>query len=81
MALPTYHIYHDTAEGRVPFTYFVFGPYNPFGAPQYDVEVYRDHITDEQRSGANYVMTVSDLPRDTHIVADMWDYMDSEVGV
>lgn len=74
--LPTYHIWHDTSEGRLPFTYFVFGPY---AGPEYDVEIYSGHINDEERMGANYLGTVSSLPRDTHIVIDVWDWMDANV--
>jgi hypothetical protein len=79
MTLPTYHIWHDTSEGRLPFTYFVFGPYLPFSAPEYDVEIYSGHINDEERLGANYLGTVSSLPRNTHVVIDVWDWMDANV--
>lgn len=67
-----YHIYFDTAEGRKPFTYLVFGPYDGL----FDVEVHQGHI--DQYNPADdwsYLFTVSDLPRDSHICADMWDAM------
>lgn len=72
MTLPTYHIWHDTPRGREPFTYFVFGPYD---GPEYDVEIYSGHINSDERMGANYLGTVSDLTRDTHIVIDVWTEM------
>jgi hypothetical protein len=76
MTLPTYHVYHDTAKGRLPFTYFVFGPYSN---DCYDVEIHRDHIEETDRIDGTYVGTVSDLPRKTHIVMDVWDWMDAHV--
>lgn len=75
MSLPTYNVYHDTANGRLPFTYFVFGPYDGY----YDVEVYRDHITEDFRDSEGYVGTISDLTRNTHVVIDVWDWMDANV--
>lgn len=80
MSLPTIHIYHDTAEGREPFTLFVFGPYPAISDPEWDVEIYRGHIEDEHRRGANYVGTVSSLSRDTHIIADIWTEFDGMVN-
>lgn len=77
MSLPYYKVYHDTANGRLPFTYFVFGPYD--NGTHWDVEVYRDHIAEEHRDAEGYVGTVSDLTRSTHIVADVWDWMDANV--
>ena len=79
MSLPTLHIWHDTPQGRLPFTYFTFGPYG-IGQPEYDVEIYSGHINGDERMGANYIGTVSDLPRDTHIVIDVWTEMDRMVG-
>jgi len=76
MTLPTFHIWHDTNVSREPFTLFVFGPYQPFSAPEWDVEIYSGHINDEQRMGANYVGTVSSLARDTHIIGDIWNDLD-----
>lgn len=86
--LPTYHVYHDTSEGRLPFTYFVHGPYD--NGTHWDVEVFRGHmdIPDEGRTfdeygeilpDTPYVGTVSDLTRDSHIVIDVWDWMDANV--
>lgn len=68
----TYHIYQDTPEGRKPFTYMVFGPYSN---GEFDVEVHAEHV--EYGSTDTYLFTESDLPRDTHICADMWDAMDA----
>lgn len=68
------HIYADTPEGRKPYTYLVFGPYGD--AATYDVEVHEDHVTHETSDRESYITTVSDLPRNTHIVADMWDTME-----
>lgn len=71
--MTTYHIYQDTPEGRLPFTYIVFGPYDGV----FDVEVHKGHI--DQYNPADdwsYLFTVSDLPRDTHICADMWSAME-----
>ena len=79
MTLPTIHIWHDTPQGRLPFTLFVFGPYNPFSDPAWDVEIYSGHIVDKERMGSNYVGTVSDLSRDTHIIADIWNDLDAMV--
>jgi hypothetical protein len=81
--LPTYHIYHN----GIPFTYLVFGPYAN-GA--FDVEVFRGHVEypvetytfdeyGEIRPDSAYVGTVSDLTRDSHIVVDVWDWMDANV--
>lgn len=67
-----YHIYLDTAAGRKPFTYLVFGPYSN---GEFDVEVHRGHVEDSTDPDT-YMFTESDLPRDTHIVADMWDAME-----
>jgi hypothetical protein len=80
MTLPTFHIWHDTLVSRDPFTLFVFGPYG-ISDPEWDVEIYSGHITDEQRLGANYVGTVSSLKRDTHIIGDIWKDMDRRVRV
>lgn len=66
----TYHIYFDTATGRLPFTYLVFGPY----ASGFDVEVHMGHVSDNFDL-STYLFTESDLPRDSHICADMWDAM------
>lgn len=76
MTLPTYHVYHDTEAGRLPFTYFVFGPY---GDGTYDVEVHAEHVHNEDRVTSEYVGTVSDLTRNTHVVMDVWDWMDAHV--
>ena len=69
--LPTYHIYHN----GIPFTYLVFGPYN---GPEYDVEVYKGHV-EYPAPMSEYVGTVSSLTRDSHIVVDVWDWMDANV--
>lgn len=66
------HIYCADA----PYTYLVFGPY-PSGT--FDVEVHEDHVTYETSDRESYITTVSDLPRNTHIVGDMWDTMDAIV--
>lgn len=79
MTLTPMHIWHDTPAGRLPFTLFVFGPYSAYSAPAWDVEIYSGHIVDKERMGANYVGTVSDLPRDTHIIADIWTEFDRMV--
>lgn len=71
-----YHIYKDTPEGRLPFTYLVFGPYA--NGTEWDVEVHRGHVTDG--SAGTYCFTESDLSRDTHICADMWDAMDDYIS-
>lgn len=77
MTLPTFHIWHDTPQGRLPFTLFVFGPYTPFsGGTEFDVEIYSGHIVAKERMGSNYVGTVSDLSRDTHIIQDVWNDLD-----
>ena len=74
--LPLYHVYHM----GVPFTYFVFGPYTVASStgdyPEWDVEVWEDHIQDWQRHGKGYFLTISSLPRSTHIVQDVWTAMD-----
>lgn len=68
-----YHIYADTREdGRRPFTYLVYGPY---AGNMYDVEVHEGHVP--STGSDTYITTVSDLPRNTHIVADMWPTMDA----
>jgi hypothetical protein len=88
MSIPTYHIWHDTAEGRLPFTYLVFGPCRDDFL--YDVEVYKGHVEypvedrtfdqyGEILPDSAYIGTVSDMPRDTHIVIDVWDWMDANV--
>jgi hypothetical protein len=69
----TYHIYRDTPEGRLPFTYIVFGPYA--NGTEWDVEVHRGHVIDNSDLDT-YMFTESDLSRDTHIVGDMWDAME-----
>lgn len=79
MSLPYFHIWHDTPQGRLPFTLFVFGPYNPLSTPAWDVEIYSGHIAAIERHGGNYVGTVSDLTRDTHIIADIWNDLDNLV--
>ena len=66
----TLHIYHN----GYPFTYMVFGPYA--NGTEWDVEVHRGHVNDNNDE-STYLFTQSDLPRDTHIVSDMWDAMDS----
>jgi hypothetical protein len=76
MTLPTFHIYHDTALGRLPFTLFVFGPYSD---GEYDVEVYADHVEESRRFSATYMGTCSSLTRNTHVIADVWDWMDANV--
>lgn len=67
-----FHIYADTPDGRLPFTYIVFGPYA--NGTEWDVEVHRDHVENNGASGT-YLFTQSDLSRDTHIVGDMIDPM------
>lgn len=62
-----YHIYLDTAAGRKPFTYLVFGPYSE---GEFDVEVHVGHVNDNY-DPATYLFTQSDLARDTHVIADM----------
>lgn len=71
-----YHIYQDTAEGRMPFTYIVFGPYA--NGTEWDVEVHRGHVNDND-DFSTYLFTESDLVRDTHIIADMADAMDAHL--
>ena len=71
-----YHIYQDTAEGRMPFTYLVFGPYA--NGTEWDVEVHVGHVNDNNDS-STYLFTESDLVRDTHIIADMADAMDAHL--
>lgn len=61
----TYHIYQDTPEGRLPFTYMVFGPY----ADGFDVEVHKGHVNDNHDFDA-YLFTDT-IQRDTHVIADM----------
>jgi len=80
MSLPVYHIHHDTARGRKPFTYFVFGPYENNGptGQEFDVEVYHGHLVEEARDGEFYVGTAT-ISRNTHVVADMWNWMDANV--
>ena len=63
------HIYHN----GVAYTYIVFGPYSD---GTFDVEVHRGHVNDNS-TFSTWMFTQSDLPRDTHIVSDMWDAMDS----
>lgn len=65
----TYHIYHNDQ----PYTYIVFGPYA--NGTEWDVEVHRGHVNDN-RDESTYMDTKT-IDRDTHIVADMWDAMDS----
>lgn len=65
-----YHIYFDTATGRLPFTYLVFGPY---AYNDFDIEVHRGHIADNEDL-STYLFTET-LPRDTHVIADMRDAM------
>lgn len=72
-----FHIYADTPDGRLPFTYLVFGPYA--NGTEWDVEVHRDHVTDNGASGT-YLFTESDLIRDTHIVGDMHEAMQSWIA-
>ena len=67
----TYHIYHNDR----PYTYFVFGPYA--NGTEWDVEVHSGHVSTNDAD--TYLFTHSDLPRDTHIVTDMWDIMDAFV--
>lgn len=75
------HIWHDTPEGRKPFSLFVFGPYSAYSAtPEWDVEIYTGHIAYGERTGRGHIGTVSCLDRDTHIVADIWDELDSLVS-
>jgi hypothetical protein len=81
--LPTYHIWHDTPQGRLPFTYFVFGPHAP--DQTFDVEIWRGHVDANFRgedglSEPAFLGTAYDLPRSTHIVADVWDTIDALVG-
>lgn len=79
MSLPTYHIYHDSAEGRPPFTLFVFGPYDSNGptGQEFDVEVHKGHITLEERDGT-YVGTTT-ITRNTHVIMDVWNWMNDHV--
>jgi hypothetical protein len=74
--VPTYKVYHDTANGRLPFTYMVFGPYPLDG--MFDVEVYKGHV-EYPADTVDYIGTVSDLTRNTHVVIDVWDWMDANV--
>jgi hypothetical protein len=80
--VPTYLVYHNGE----PFTYLVFGPYGD----AFDVEIYRGHheYPVEDRTfdeygdvlpDSLYIGTVSDVPRSTHIVIDVWDWMDAHV--
>ena len=77
--LTPFHIWHDTPQGRKPFSLFVFGPYSPYSNPEWDVEIYTGHIVDSERTGRGHIGTVSCLDRDTHIIADIWDELDSLV--
>ena len=65
------HFYHKTE----PHTYLVFGPYPSSEGEVYDIEVCTDHIlfTTEKR---NWIFTAT-IPRNTHVVADMWEYMNA----
>ena len=81
MSVPTYHIYHN----GMTFTYLVFGPYD---MTYFDVEVYEGHVEypvdgdllDEYGDPVRpYIGTVSELTRDSHIVIDVWDWMDENV--
>ena len=65
-----YHIYHNDR----PYTYFVWGPF--VNDTEWDVEVHSRHVwvNDED----TYMFTHT-LYRDSHIVEDMWDMMDSFV--
>lgn len=75
--LTPYHIWHDTPQGRKPFSLFVFGPYSDC---EWDVEIHTGHITDGERTGRSHIGTASCLDRDTHIIADIWDELDSLVS-
>lgn len=66
------HIFADTPTGRDQFTYLVYGPY-PTGT--YDVEIHRGHIQYNEDLADTYITTVGDLPRNTHLCADMWPTM------
>lgn len=65
----TIHIYHNGS----PFTYIVFGPYA--NGTEWDVEVHRDHVNDN--SDVSTYIDTKTIDRDTHIVSDMWNAMDS----
>lgn len=67
--------YHIWRKGEA-FTYLVFGPYKN---GTFDVEIHRGHVTDNKDLDT-YVKTVSDLPRDTHIVGDLWEIVEGIVG-
>lgn len=68
----TLHIYH----GSLPFTYLIFGPY---ADDTFDVEIHKGHVNDNV-DVSTYIDTQSGLPRNTHIVTDMWDVMDDLVN-
>ena len=70
--MTTLHIYHN----GYPFTYMVFGPYSD---GTFDVEVHKGHVNNND-DFRTWIFTQSDLPRDTHIVSDMWDAMDDMVN-
>lgn len=65
----TLHIYHN----GYAFTYLVFGPYA--NGTEWDVEVHRGHVNDNE-DVSSYMFTKT-IDRDTHIVSDMWDSMDT----
>lgn len=67
--MTTYHIYHN----GYAFTYLVFGPFA--NGTEWDVEAHRGHVNDNE-DVSSYMFTKT-IDRDTHIVSDMWDSMDT----
>ena len=65
------HFYYKTK----PHTYLVFGPYQTAKNDVYDIEVCNDHVmhTTEKRE---WLFTAT-IDRDTHVVADMWKYINA----
>ena len=66
-----YQMYH---KGQ-PYTYIVFGPYND---GDFDVEVHSGHVNSND-DPTTHLFTHT-IERDTHVIADMWDAMDEELG-
>jgi len=66
-----YQMYH---KGE-PYTYIVFGPY---ADNTFDVEVHAGHVRNNNDPGT-HVFTHT-IERDTHVITDMWDAMDRELG-
>jgi hypothetical protein len=65
------HFYHKAQ----PYTYLAFGPYESAKGNVYDIEVCEDHIL--PREEPRKWLFSATIDRDTHIVADMWKYMNA----